>query len=172
MTVHPGTDAVPQQRVSLTLPRSATYCIDPDTFRSVINMEQDEQVDDSDVLARPDVPGGALTLSLVDQNSDPVPGSIAHWYYDPKGPAYDGEHPLVCADVRCETWVLDAADAPRPGVVYINATYTGPLNPFLQQGWLGYDGAPFELQDDGAGGLVPLEVTLTLRTDEEGAIGG
>ena len=89
-----------------------------------------------------------------------------------EGAEYDGEHPLLCADVRCETWVVDEDDAPRAGTVFFTASYAGPLNPYLQQGWVGYDGAPFELAAGDQGGLAPRTITLTLSTEDEGATGG
>ena len=171
-TVHPGTRARPSQLLHLTLPSYGTYCIDGETGRAVINAAQAEELDGSDELVTPAVGSGVITLSLVDPQQRLVPGSAAYWYYAPEGPDYDGEHPLLCADLRCETWVSAADDPPRAGTVYLNATYIGPLNPFFQQGWLGYDGAPFELSVDGAGALQPLSVTLTLPTDQEGATGG
>ena len=170
--VHPPTPETPNQILRLTLPSDGTYCIDPNTGRAVVNVEHDEDVT-GDTLAVPAPPGGPLTVHIEDQHGDPVPASGVHWYYSPEGPDYDGEHPLRCADVRCETWVLTEEDAgPHAGVVYLSATYAGPLNPFFQQGWSGYAGGPHELaaRDDGA--LVPVDITLTLATDEEAAIGG
>ena len=170
--VHPGTREVPSQELHLTLPTYGTYCINGDSGRAIVNVEHDEAVDDTDTLALPEPATGAITVSLVDLNGDPVPGTQAAWYYHPEGAEYDGEHPLLCADVRCETWVVDEDDAPRAGTVFFTASYAGPLNPFLQQGWVGYDGAPFELAAGDQGGLAPRTITLTLSTEDEGATGG
>lgn len=165
--VHPGTAA---QTLHLTLPTDGTYCIDPKTLRATVNVEHDEAIGPDDVLAAPPTATGPITVHLTDLDDAPVPGAIVNWYYPPKSPEFDGEHPLTCIDVRCETWVV--TETPRAGTIYLNASYAGPLNPFFQQGWSGYDGAPFELEDDGAGGVVPFETTFALDTELEGAIGG
>lgn len=170
--VHPATREVPSQELHLTLPTYGTYCISGDTGRAIVNVEHDEAVDETDTLALPDPATGPITVSLVDQDGDPVPGTSASWYYHPEGEEYDGEHPLRCADVRCETWVLDGDDVPRAGTVFFSASYAGPLNPFLLQGWVGYDGAPFELAAGDQSGLAPRTITLTLSTVDEGATGG
>lgn len=169
--VHAATPEVPTQVLHLTLPSYGTYCIDQ-LFRAVVNVDHDEEVDGSDTLALPAEPSGPITVSLEDQDGNPVPGSSAAWYYHPESGEYDGEHPLRCADVRCETWVLAEGDAPEAGTVYFSATYAGPLNPFFQQGWAGYDGAPFELEAAAGGGLEEQTITLTLSTVDEGAAGG
>ena len=168
--VHPGTPAVPSQLLHLTLPRHGSYCIDPETFRTVINHEHDEAVDATDVLAPPPPSTGAIQVHLVDLAGAPVPGSAAAWYYPPEGPDYDGEHALACVDQRCETWVV--TDAPRPGPIFLTATYAGPLNPFVQQGWSGFAAGPFEVTHGADGEIAPLSTTFELETDLEGAIGG
>jgi len=170
--VHPGTAEVPSQELHLTLPTYGTYCIAGDTGRAIVNVEHDEEVDDTDTLALPEPATGPITVSLVDTHGDPVPGTQVAWYYYPESAEFDGEHPLRCADVRCETWVLEGDDVPRAGTVYFNASYAGPLNPFFQQGWVGYDGAPFELAAGDQDGLAPRTITLTLSTEDEGATGG
>jgi hypothetical protein len=168
--VHPGTPAVPSQLLHLTLPKDGTYCIDPETFRTVVNHDHDELLDATDVLAAPAPASGAIEVRLVDLQGAPVPGSAAHWYYPPDSPEYDGEHALACVDQRCETWVV--TDVPRPGPIYLNASYAGPLNPTLQQGWSSYAAGPFEVMAGADGTIVPLSTTFELETDLEGAIGG
>jgi hypothetical protein len=170
--VHPGDDDVPRQVLHLTLPSDGTYCIDAESGRAVINVEHAEDVsDDVDTLAAPAPPAGPIVLRLRDPEGAPVPGINANWYYSPEGPEYDGEHPLRCADLQCSTWVLVDGDAPRAGMVYFSASYSGPLNPFIAQGWFGYDGRAFELAADGEG-LAAAELELELATDQEGATGG
>jgi hypothetical protein len=174
-TVHPGTVDVPHQIIHLTLPSTGTYCIDPVTFRSKVNVDHDEEIDLAvDVLAPPPVAAvgpAHITLTVVDANGSPVPATMANWYYSPKGADYDGEHPLRCVNQRCDTWILDGAP-PRPGPIYLNATYAGPLNPFLQQGWSGYNGALYNVDVDDAGNMIPIVTTLAVETDLEGATGG
>jgi hypothetical protein len=168
--VHPGTAAVPHQLLHLTLPSDGAYCIDPETFRTVLHHEQDETLDATDVLAPPPPASGAIVVHLVDRAAAPVPGSSAAWYYPPKSREYDGEHPLACIDQRCETWVV--TEMPRPGPIYLNASYAGPLDPFVQQGWLAFAAGPFEVVVDDGGAIVPIDTTFELETDLEGAIGG
>jgi hypothetical protein len=173
-TVHPGTVDVPSQIVHLTLPNTGTYCVDPATFRSTVNVDHDDETDPSiDVLAPPAPPTGIahVTLTVVDAAGEPVPATIAHWYYPPDSGDYDGEHPMTCANQRCDTWVLDG-NAPRAGLIYLNASYSGPLNPFLQQGWSGYNGAPYTVEIDAGGNMIPIVTTLAVDTDLEAATGG
>ncbi|MCA9488272.1 MAG: hypothetical protein KC621_00045 [Myxococcales bacterium] len=40
------------------------------------------------------------------------------------------------------------------------------------RGWVGYDGAPFELAAGDEGGLAPRTITLTVSTRDEGATDG
>ncbi len=179
--VHPGDDDVARQVLHLTLPSDGTYCIDAESGRAVINVAHAEDVsDDVDTLAAPAPPSGPIVLRLRAPAADPadptdpgapVPGTSANWYYSPEGPEYDGEHPLRCADLQCTTWVLVDGDFPRAGMVYFSASYSGPLNPFIAQGWYGYDGRAFELAADGDG-LAAAELELELATDQEGATGG
>lgn len=169
--VHPGTAAVPRQTLHLTLPTFGTYCIDEGTARALINVPHDEDLDASDVLAGPEEVTSAITVSLVDQDGAPVPGTIAHWYYPPESPEHDGEHPLRCVDQRCETWVVESDAYPRPGPIYLTANYAGPLNPFSRQGWTSYGAGPFMVELDASGAVAPLAVQLTLPTDEEAAAG-
>ena len=169
--VHPGDEEIPRQVLHLTLPSDGTYCID-ESGRAVIGFAHAEDVsDDADTLAAPEPARGPIVLRLREADGTSVPGTSAHWYYSPEGPEYDGEHPLRCADRQCTTWVLVDADFPRAGMVYFSASYSGPLNPFIAQGWLGYDGRPFELASEGEA-LAAVEIELVLATDEEAATGG
>lgn len=153
-------DPSKRQLVHLTLPSDGTYCVDPETFATVLNHEHDEQVDEADCLAPPEDVNGAIVLHVVDEEGEPLPATIAHWYYHPEGPDYDGEHPLACADLRCESWVV--REEPMTGTVYLNATYAGPLNPYVQTGWNGYEGTPIEVELDDRGEIVPVSATLRL----------
>jgi hypothetical protein len=165
--VHPSRS---RQRVHLTLPTDGLFCIDGETGRSYVNVDHDEEVDEADCLAPPPDVSGRITLDVVDLEGEPVPATTANWYYHPESPEFDGEHPLACADQRCTRWIV--TDTPAVGTIYLNASYAGPLNPFVQQGWSGYDGAPFEVEIGGDGQIVPLFAELALDTTLEGAIGG
>lgn len=166
----PDGEATAPQLLHLTLPSDGTYCIDPDSGRSEVNHEQDEPIDEADCLVPPPEATGAIELTVVDLQGEPVPAASAVWYYPPKGPAYDGEHPLACVDPRCETWVV--TEAPQAGTIYLFATYAGPLNPFVQTGWSDAVGTPVEVEVDDRGEIVPMSIELVLDTTLEGAIGG
>ncbi len=166
--VNPGTDERPAQVLHLTLPTFGTYCVDPETFRSSVNVQHAEILDERDWLVTPAPATGAVRVKVVDQDGKPAAGSIAHWYYTPDTSDYGGEKPLACVDLRCETWVM--TDAPKPGTIYVNVSYAGPFNPFLMQGWTDYAAVPLTLTVDGSGQLIPQDVTLVVDTTLEGAI--
>lgn len=166
----PDGAATAPQLLHLTLPSDGTYCVDPGTGRSAVDHEQDEQVDEADCLVPPPEAGGAIELTVVDLDGEPVPAASAVWYYPPEGPDHDGEHPLACLDQRCERWVV--TEAPQAGTIYLFAMYAGPLNPFVQTGWSDGVGTPVEVEVDDRGEIVPVSVELVLDTTLEGAIGG
>ncbi len=112
-----------------------------------------------DVRAVIEAPPPALTVAGVDPAGLPLPLAVAHWYYAPEGPDYDGEHPLACADALCTTWVLPEGEGPEGGEFYVNATWMGPLHPFGDPTWTDYQGA---LTSPGATVTLQFDTTVAL----------
>lgn len=159
--------SVPQV-LALTLPDDSLWCDDgpggmafgpegSDTFHAVTT---------GDCVAEPDPVTGALAVQTVDTSGEPLPATRAYWYYPPKSPDYDGEHPLTCADARCTRWV--ATEAPRPGMIYIAANAAGPTLPAFYVDDIalgGYGARPVDFTGTAVTEMLTIELVYSTTPD-------
>ncbi|MES2644079.1 MAG: hypothetical protein V4850_31625 [Myxococcota bacterium] len=158
-TVVPVPPGAPAQVVHLVLNPEQAWCDDGITAAPVPAL-MPPTVHPADVRLPIAPPPAALTVTALDPAGLPLPLAAANWYYPPEGSAYDGEHPLTCADALCTSWVLPEGEGPAEGRFYVSGTWTGPLHPMEDVTWTDYQGSPTEpgttvvLQFDTTVGLV------------------
>ncbi len=159
--------SVPQV-LALTLAEDSLWCDDgpggtvfgpegSDTFHAITA---------GDCVAEPEPVTGDLAVRTVDDRGEPLPATRAYWYYPPKSPDYDGEHPMVCADTRCTSWV--APESPRPGMIYIAANAAGPtLPPFYADDYAlaGYGARPVQFTGTAATEQLSIELVYSTTPD-------
>lgn len=96
-----------------------------------------------------------VTVIAVDESGERVAPDVVNWYFDPESAEYDGEHPLLCEDESCMSWVLEEA----PGeVFYVSGSRQGDEHTDPYCGFSGYDGQPVAF--DGEPVVVTLDLTL------------
>ena len=97
-----------------------------------------------------------VVVLALDEGGESVSADAVYWYFSPDEGAYDGDHPLDCADNECSEWTLPTAPAAS---FYVAGHRGGPehLDPYC--GYSGYDGKPVDFDGD----PVTIELDLSLH---------
>lgn len=148
------------QVVHLVLDPEAGWCDTLTTSGPVEPLPLPELHPD-DVRWTPAAPTGGAALVAEDADGAPMPLATATWYHPPDSEAYDGEHPLACADALCTRWAFDPVDRPTSAPYYVAGTWVGPYHPLLGAAWHDLQGARVEDADAGPATIV-LDPTITL----------
>lgn len=148
------------QLVHLVLDPEAGWC-DTLTTSGPVEPLPLPAVHRDDVRWTPPGPTGGTALVAEDAAGTPLPLANATWYHPPDSEAYDGEHPLLCADDLCTAWAFDLVDRPATTPYYVAGTWVGPFHPLEGAAFHDLQGARIETTD-AAPATVVFDPTITL----------